>query len=148
MDINPYQFTAPWTAYEFAHACLAKQSSFNIISMAWTSQLTSEEILASPGEPDTATLHYWLSRFIPYLQPSGPPQAPTVLVFANRAGQEPGLIAGIVQDRDRDGDPIINYAGTSSVILIHPDGKIVLLGSLGRGEESLMVVDTEPDRSS
>ncbi|KAJ5619226.1 Carbon-nitrogen hydrolase [Penicillium lagena] len=116
MDINPYKFEAPWTKWEFAHRVLDSKSQLVVLSMAWLTTLSREELDALNGEPEMDTFNYWIQRFWPLLKKrmqhedvdlDGNKQ--TILVFANRAGEEPPV---------EEGKPPARYAGTSAIIAI------------------------------
>ncbi|CAL3965844.1 unnamed protein product [Diplocarpon coronariae] len=114
MDLNPYKFEAPWSAWEFAYHILHKSADLVIISMA----------CRTPREPDMETLSYWLARLEPLIRAEGDDEI--IVVLANRCGTE--------------GEAI--YAGTSAVLGIQ-SGEVKVYGILGRGERELLVVDTK-----
>ncbi|CEJ80995.1 hypothetical protein VHEMI01150 [[Torrubiella] hemipterigena] len=124
MDLNPYKFEAPWTAYEFASHAKDTEAQVVILTMAWNTMEPAETFLEQPDEPDMETLSYWLSRLQPLLGADA--RRETIVVFANRAG--------------REGDA--TYAGTSAVVGIQGND-IRVYGMVGRGEERLLVVDTD-----
>lgn len=152
MDINPYQFTAPWTHYEFATTMLRHGCKLVVLSMAWTTRLTPEELMASPKVPDMETVAYWLERFWPFQEArlSGP----VTVVLANRCGSEGQEVGEKLMEH---GERIeigsrIGYAGSSCVMKFQ-EGSVKLwehfvgpnkgeVGLLGKGEEGLLVVDT------
>ncbi|KAL3463973.1 carbon-nitrogen hydrolase [Aspergillus heterothallicus] len=127
MDINPYRFEAPYSAFEFAHRVLDSRSELVIISMAWLTLLTREELDALRGKPEMDTFNYWIQRFLPLIRErigyaSNPDrdfgntkeeageiqedkEKRIILVFANRTGEE-------------DGIPLARYAGTSTIIAV------------------------------
>lgn len=124
MDINPYKFEAPYTAYEFANRVLDSGSQLVILSMAWLTLMEKEGIAALNGKPDMDTFSYWLNRFMPLLEKkmrhagdidrhtdssSEAGTKRTVIIFANRAGEEPAA---------DDTKPPARYAGTSAVIAV------------------------------
>lgn len=127
MDINPYKFEAPYTAYEFANRVLDSGSQLVILSMAWLTLLSKEDIAALDGNPDMDTFTYWLNRFMPLLEKkmrhngdidshtdrhgasTDAGTKRTVIIFANRAGEEPGA---------DDSKPPARYAGTSAVMAV------------------------------
>ncbi|KAK3902613.1 carbon-nitrogen hydrolase [Staphylotrichum tortipilum] len=123
MDVNPYKFEAPWTAYEFAFHILKVHANLVILSTAW---LTNDErvgFLSRPDAPDLSTLTYWVSRLTPVIRTESADE--TIVVFANRCGTEDEA----------------TYAGTSTVLGIK-NGEVSVYGILGRGVEDLLVVDT------
>lgn len=119
MDINPYKFEAPFTAWEFANRVLDTKSHLVIIPTSWL--VADASIVDSiPAQlPDMDTFNYWIRRFWPlidkkidYTMPlegfSTPTEKNIVLIFANRTGFEDG--ANIVPDA--------TYAGTSTIVTI------------------------------
>ncbi|PWY75187.1 hydrolase, carbon-nitrogen family protein [Aspergillus heteromorphus CBS 117.55] len=119
MDINPYKFEAPFTAWEFANRVLDSQSQLVILSMAWLTLRDREELAALAGEPDMDTFNYWIQRFLPLIRKTMRHDAnfdgddasrgkKIVVVFANRAGEEPGT----------EGANPARYAGTSTILAI------------------------------
>ncbi|PHH64992.1 hypothetical protein CDD81_3629 [Ophiocordyceps australis] len=123
MDINPYKFEAPWTAFEFAFEVLQVKSNLVILSMAWLTRDEADVFLETPSQPDTNTLIYWVNRFEPLIRSNKDDEV--VVVFANRSGTEDEA----------------TYAGTSTVIGVQ-NGQVKVYGLLGRGDEELLVVDT------
>lgn len=123
MDLNPHQFTAPWTLYELATHTLATETQLLLLSMAWLTSLDSAELAASAMEPDMATLSYWIERLVPLVKST---DREVVVVFANRCGEEPGDA---------------RYAGTSWVGKVG-GGTIQIWGISGRAEEKVLFVET------
>ncbi|KAI0805916.1 carbon-nitrogen hydrolase [Xylaria sp. FL0064] len=124
MDINPYKFEAPWHAFEFAFHCLEVEANLVIVTMAWMTREDASLFSSIPNEPDMDTLTYWMARLEPLIRSDN--QEEIIVIFCNRAGIERDTV----------------YAGTSTVIGIK-DGEVNVYGLLGRGEERLLVVDTE-----
>ncbi|OAA41915.1 amidase [Beauveria brongniartii RCEF 3172] len=124
MDINPYRFEAPWEAFEFSSHALQTGARLIVLSMAWCTHADQQEFFLKPEEPDMDTLLYWITRLQPIISIDFNQE--TIIVFGNRCGAE--------------GDT--TYVGTSTVIGVL-SGEILLYGILGRGEESLLVVDTD-----
>jgi len=122
MDINPYRFTAPWSAYEFASTALSSECPLICISMAWLCHLTPTELALNPSEPDIATVAYWVERFQPLVEAKG--DKPICVVLANRCGMEKGVC----------------YAGSSTVLRIE-QGVVSLYETAGKSEEKCLVVD-------
>ena len=151
MDINPYKFEAPWTKWELANRVLDSKSQLVILSMAWLTHSTRQDLEALDGEPDMDTFNYWLQRFWPLMekemQHGGEGDSPkqVVLVFANRAGEEPAA---------DDEKPPVQYAGTSAVVAVSqartgsregPEVKILCWDLLGAVEEGICFADTAAD---
>ncbi|PYH88192.1 hydrolase, carbon-nitrogen family protein [Aspergillus ellipticus CBS 707.79] len=119
MDINPYKFEAPFTAWEFANRVLDSKSQLVILSMAWLTLTEREELASLAGQPDMDTFNYWIQRFLPLIRKQMRHDAnfdgddssrgkKIVVVFANRAGEEPGA----------EGKNPARYAGTSTILAI------------------------------
>lgn len=124
MDINPYQFKAPWDAMEFANHVLDSGAELVILSMAWTNLDASAEEVSDSSintQPDWQTIRYWMSRFHPVIQANK-----TVhIVFGNRCGVEHDVV----------------FVGTSTIARVGC-GKVEVWEIAGIGEERLLVVDT------
>lgn len=147
MDINPYKFTAAWDSYEFATSMLVNHMSLVILSMAWLTRLLPHEIALEPSAPDMETVAYWLERFFPF---SAATERDIIVVFANRCGTE-GTQMGFVEVENgvevEMGDRVC-YAGSSCVMQFGAGGVRIFErgetpGILGKGEEGLLMVDTE-----
>ncbi|CAJ2507524.1 Uu.00g087100.m01.CDS01 [Anthostomella pinea] len=123
MDINPYKFEAPWSAYEFAFHALDVSANVVVVSMAWLTREDASSFSCKPKEPDMDTLTYWISRMEPLIRSEN--QEEIIIIFANRTGIEDDAV----------------YAGTSAVVGIQ-NGEVTVYGLLGRGEKELLVVDT------
>jgi protein N-terminal amidase len=136
MDINPYKFEAPWTAYEFANHALSSEAEIVVVSMAWLTRLSREELQESAEIPDMDSVTYWIERMRPLMGPNGP-EKEVIIIFANRCGEEgEAPLIGPVR-----------YAGSSTVMGITKgdgriDGEVRLWDILGRAEEGVLVVDT------
>ena len=132
MDLNPYQFTAPWDAYEFCTAAIEGQAQILVLSMAWLSSLPAEDLREVPLEPDHSTFSYWINRLMPFLEADNE----VVVVCANRAGEEDGKNpCGQLEEG-------VRYAGTSWIGKIS-NGRVSVWGMLGRLEEGLLLADLE-----
>ncbi|XP_004363822.2 hypothetical protein CAOG_02983 [Capsaspora owczarzaki ATCC 30864] len=87
MDINPYKFTAPWEAFEFANYHVAANTRLLLMPMAWLdSETRSNNVYNLPN--------YWASRLTPLIG------KPCVVVTCNRTG----------------GEGSVQYAGCSCVV--------------------------------
>ncbi|OCK76139.1 carbon-nitrogen hydrolase [Lepidopterella palustris CBS 459.81] len=125
MDINPYKFTAPWDAMEFASAAVTAHADIVSVSMAWISRHAPEDFEGLNAlEPDMATMTYWIQRMQPLVD-SAHQIKPLFVVFANRCGHE--------------GE--VYYSGSSTIMKIDKGG-VWLYQSLGRDEERCLIVDT------
>ncbi|EZF23160.1 hypothetical protein H112_04147 [Trichophyton rubrum D6] len=154
MDINPYKFIASYSACEFATHARTSGAKLVVLSMAWLTLLSSEELSTMTDKPDMDTFQYWISRFAPLFLPneggvedsSGEVAEPQVIiVFANRAGEEEG----------QEGKDTARYAGSSCVVGIRrcpgkvgdeEDGnkvEILIWDMLGATEEGICLVDTD-----
>ena len=148
MDINPYQFTSPWTDYEFANTMLNNNVRLVVLSMAWLTRLLPQDLEIEPDKPDMETIAYWLERFFPFVE-RGPSES-IIVVFANRCGIEGNRIGTMHLENGtevEEGDRVC-YAGSSCVMKFQ-GGAVRMYGRdqgvaiLGKGEEGLLVVDTD-----
>ncbi|EAW12823.1 putative protein N-terminal asparagine amidohydrolase [Aspergillus clavatus NRRL 1] len=131
MDINPYKFQAPFTAWEFANKVLDSRSQLVILSMAWTTFMSQEELAALADKPDLNTFNYWIQRFLPLVKErlrheldldggGGAAEGKkVVIVFGNRCGEEGS----------------VRYAGTSAIIAITQRPQGSSQGDNAGGEE-------------
>lgn len=136
MDINPYKFESPWTAYEFANHAREARAKIVVVSMAWLTRLSSEEVSGQPVIPDMDTIGYWIERFRPLLGPSAH-DGEVLVVCANRAGEE--------GTDPRIGE--VRYAGSSCVMGFSEgsggfDGDVRIWKIFGRAQEGVLLVDT------
>lgn len=116
MDINPYKFEAPYTAWEFATRVLDSRAQLVILSMAWLTLLSEDELDELGEQPEMDTFNYWIHRFWPLIKRKikhggvdAGGEKRVVIVFANRAGEEPPVAVD---------KPPARYAGTSAVIAV------------------------------
>ncbi|KAF3930064.1 hypothetical protein ABW19_dt0203979 [Dactylella cylindrospora] len=68
MDLNPYRFTAPFTAYEFAHHIISSNAQLVIMPMAWLSSksdIDPRHLERFPKARDQRTIGYWAIRLEP-----------------------------------------------------------------------------------
>ena len=145
MDINPYQFKAPWQAYEFANHVLAGGARLVVLSMAWLTRLDESVLKQSASEPDMDTLTYWLERFYPFM--AAKLEYDVVVVFCNRCGTEPNEPRTMVV-KSGQVVPLLEstvcYAGSSCVVKFKANGRgVEILDVLGKAEEKVLIVDTE-----
>lgn len=144
MDINPYQFEAPWDKYEFATHALAGGVKLVVMSMAWLTHLPQDEMDALPDQPALETVSYWLQRFSPMIEASKVGEEDIVVVFSNRIGNEKNEVRELTT---KAGQTIplgesVNYAG-SSCVMRFSGGNVKIQDMLGRKEEGLLVIDTK-----
>lgn len=137
MDINPYKFEAPWTAYEFANHCRIAKAKVVVVSMAWLTRMSAQDLLDEAMRPDMDTLGYWIERFRPLLEASGPEEE-VIVVFANRTGEE-----------GHGGEKVgeVRYAGSSAVMGMKKAGDpgsvhVKIWDVMGRAQDGLLIVDT------
>lgn len=146
MDINPYRFITPFDACEFANTMLKNNVRLVVLSMAWLTHRTPEEISQTP---DRETVAYWRERFLPFIEASVQTGEEIVVVFANRCGTE-GNRTGSVEIENgvevEEGDRVC-YAG-SSCVMRFVNGEVRMsergdrVAILGKAEEGCLVVDT------
>lgn len=173
MDLNPYQFTAPFNRFEMALRCYQQHARLVICPMAWLSPLAdpksdidpaafdkffgqrvdvnvardaspyAESASFVPLVPSMSTVNYWILRFLPFLQfdhglpPTG---FPTTVVTCNRVGREDKVVYG-------GSSSIFTFSGTGPKHAAHDatNPLVVLHGSLGMGNEGVLLRDVEVD---
>eukprot|EP00854_Cymbomonas_tetramitiformis_P011459 gene11459-13543_t len=82
MDINPYEFEAPFTDFEFANFQKQEEVDVILFSSAWCN-VNPEDSIVEPPPPDlTSTLNYWGTRLSPLIH------HPVHFVCADRVGKE------------------------------------------------------------
>ena len=116
MDLNPWEYIASQTAYEFANYILRNDIQLILIPMAW---LYPEDLDRKCMKFSEATLTYWMKRLHPVVWDT----RWRIVVCCNRTGEEEGAV----------------YAGTSAVCRVG-NGKVHLLKVMGR-EEGVITVD-------
>jgi protein N-terminal amidase len=144
MDINPYQFEAPWNKYEFATSAVTGGAKLIVMSMAWLTSLPKEEMEVEPEQPALETVSYWLQRFEPLVEASRNSEEDVVVVFCNRVGNEVNEVRELTT---KSGQVIplgesVSYAG-SSCAMRFSGGEVSILDMMGKREEGLLVFDTE-----
>lgn len=132
MDINPYRFEAPWTAYEFANHAREARAKVVVLSMAWLTRLNAEEVSSQAMVPDHDTVNYWVERLRPLFGPQGA-ESEAIVICANRTGEE-GVSPRIGE---------VRYAGSSCVMGMTKGDHIRIWDILGRAQEGVLLVDTE-----
>ena len=121
---SPYQFEAPWHAFEFAFHILEVKANLVVLSMAWLTREDRSTFTPFPHEPDMETMTYWVQRLEPVIRSENEDEI--IVVFANRCGIEDDVV----------------YAGTSAVIGVK-NGEVSVYGLLGRGVKELLIVNTD-----
>ncbi|EGW33226.1 uncharacterized protein SPAPADRAFT_60562 [Spathaspora passalidarum NRRL Y-27907] len=157
MDLNPYQFKAPFNLLEFSTSCYNQHSQLIICPMAWLSPKSpsiNKEVkldqrielakkLQLPSLPNQETINYWILRFFPYLSHkySYMPKwfsKPVNILCCNRVGVEDDIV----------------YGGSSSIIEFNNNGEyndeynpinksVRVLRSLGEAEEGVLIKEIE-----
>lgn len=133
MDINPYKFEAPWTAYEFANHARESRARIVILSMAWLTHLSAEDLADQPMVPDTHTVGYWAERLKPLMDSTTGAEQEVIVVCANRVGLE-GTCPRIGE---------VKYAGSSCVFSMKRNQDIRIWDIFGRAQEGVLLIDTK-----
>ncbi|KDN35892.1 carbon-nitrogen hydrolase [Tilletiaria anomala UBC 951] len=135
MDLNPYEFKAPFEAFELSRFAAQHRADILAVPMNWL--LPTEEIEpelqvsasanshANPLLPSVSTINYWAWRCAPLCEPNGEGAVghQTVVIAANRCGKEKGK----------------TFAGSSSIFAMENGQQPELLGFLGRRQEGVLV---------
>ncbi|RMZ83762.1 hypothetical protein DV738_g1041, partial [Chaetothyriales sp. CBS 135597] len=127
---------AAWSAYEFANHVRESRARIVVLSMAWLTHLSHDELVAEPDTPDMNTVSYWLARFQPLMDEASGPENEVIVVFANRCGEE--------GTAPRVGD--VRYAGSSCVLSIKKGRDVKIWDILGRAQEGALLLAATPLR--
>ncbi|EPS42650.1 hypothetical protein H072_3432 [Dactylellina haptotyla CBS 200.50] len=67
MDLNPYRFAAPFTAYEFANHIVSSGAQLAIVPMAWETKewIPPAQLKKTPEVRHNSTIKYWSMRLEP-----------------------------------------------------------------------------------
>ncbi|CAN6615483.1 hypothetical protein TRVA0_006S01464 [Trichomonascus vanleenenianus] len=148
MDLNPYQFKAPFDAFEFARSAISNNADVLVCPMAWlhhespslienddgAKRLKMDELKyeLDPDEIDLSTVNYWALRSKPLLVENRPKRV--AMICANRCGWEDDIL----------------YAGSSSVFVFTGEGSEEAMskgleyhGSLAQMEEAILYREVE-----
>ena len=117
MDINPYEFTAPWKKMEFANFCLSKNVDLIIFPTAWTDSNPDKDDIQFTLE----AIEYWISRMEPYYKKKNKKNA--FLLCADRIGKEKDT----------------TFLGVSCVVKLCPNLEIIKY--FGKKDEGCLLVD-------
>ncbi|CAD6892918.1 unnamed protein product [Tilletia controversa] len=152
MDLNPYEFEAPFEAFELASFC--RQHNVDILALPTAWLLSSDQndneaggSDGSPDEPNMRTVEYWASRCKPLYTAPSPPSSDspstgsrgrrTIFIAANRTGTEQGVTfagsSSIFQFDDTD-----TQSSTSSQS--PAVGSVQLLAAMGTQTQGLQSV--------
>lgn len=108
MDINPYEFTAPFNKYELATFWKSQNIDLCVFCTNWTS--------SGPEDNSEDLLNYWVSRLVPLLES----EKSTYFIAADRIGTERGT----------------SYMGTSCILKL--GNRPQLLKSLDKVSENIL----------
>ena len=132
MDINPYKFEAPWTLFEFANHAREARARVVILSMAWLTHLSLEELASQAMQPDTNTVAYWVERLRPLMDDATGSEQEVIIVCANRSGTEG--VTPIIGE--------VKYAGSSCVMALRKGQEVKIWDIFGRAQEGVLLVNT------
>jgi protein N-terminal amidase len=82
MDLNPYEFTAPWDAMEMANFCLKKDVDVILFLTNWI----DNEPFKNTKKEIMQMINYWVMRLEPFFEK--PPIKPVYFLAADRCGKE------------------------------------------------------------
>lgn len=122
MDINPYNFEAPWDDFELATFARNENAHLILMASAWCNAHPDDDPAVRNAPPNRwQTLEYWTSRLEPLLGSNA------VFACADRIGAEGG----------------VTFCGSSCFIQLSKQPQ--LLGTLSTTEEGLLVRDITLD---
>ncbi len=123
MDLNPYEFTAPYEKKEFTNFCKEKNVDLIVFLTKWLNASENDpKMFEETEERSYDLLNYWLDRCSPFL---GSKDKVCYFLAANRCGVERK----------------IKFAGTSAILKLakKPD----LIDKLTIGEENYITNSIE-----
>ncbi|KAI9141925.1 carbon-nitrogen hydrolase [Paraphysoderma sedebokerense] len=112
MDINPYRFISPFTAFEYGHFHVSHKPSLMLLSMAWLD--------SDPSDPEEETYdlwNYWVTRLKPLIG------SDVTVCICNRTGEESD----------------VSFGGGTVVLKMGKQPRVV--AGLGKREEKVLLVD-------
>jgi protein N-terminal amidase len=116
MDLNPYEFIAPYEKKEFSHFCKDKDVDLIIFLTNWLNGSEGDPNMFEESEERSYDLlNYWLDRCSPFLESND--NKVCYFLAANRCGVERK----------------IKFAGTSAILKISK--KPALIKKLNIGDE-------------
>ncbi|KAN0065935.1 hypothetical protein ACQY0O_001068 [Thecaphora frezii] len=130
MDLNPYNFTAPFESFELAEFCREQGVKLLVVPMAWLLPASESTANHAAQEASLSSINYWALRCSPLFGPTADASGPvagaahgtTFFVAANRTGTEGKS----------------TFAGSSCVLRMRPGERPELLAALGVHEEALL----------
>ncbi|PWN32884.1 carbon-nitrogen hydrolase [Meira miltonrushii] len=134
MDINPYDFQAPFDAFELARFCQKEEVDTLLMNIAWLA--SDQEESEDEGEDQKSKeeqlqyaqlqhMSYLAQRLLPlFKDQDGQPQRRLKFIACNRVGTEAGTV----------------FAGTSVGMQFTPGSRPCVQGYMGR-EEGMMVIE-------
>jgi len=127
MDINPYEFKAPYSAFEFANFHREQGTQLVLFSSAWCNSHPEDSLERKRTPPNLLeTLNYWLNRLQPLIG------SEVLFAVANRVGSES------FAPFQREGDVI--FCGASCVLSLKAPS---LLTALDTDVEAVLVKDVQ-----
>lgn len=115
MDINPYEFKAPFDDYEFGNFCVKENVDLICFSANWILNESTKDEIKRVYE----VINYWVTRLTPILESNS--KKSIYLCTANRVGEERGT----------------SFTGSSSITQLTED--IRLLNYLKIFEEKVII---------
>jgi len=123
MDLNPYEFTAPYEKKEFANFCKEKEVAIIVFLTNWLNASEDDpEMFEESEERSYDLLNYWLNRCSPLLDSK---EKVCYFLSANRCGIERK----------------IKFAGTSAILKLAKEP--ALIDKLTIGEENYILNSIE-----
>jgi protein N-terminal amidase len=145
MDINPWEFTAPWEAYEWASAAKEARAGLLLFSSAWCDRNPEDPPGYVPPPIDAhSTLGYWAARLQPLMRDdAGGGKADA---SSQSSSQTSSAVHFVCADRiGREGDT--TFCGCSCVMALRGaaggSGRATLLSALGVTTEGTLLCDVD-----
>ncbi len=120
MDINPYEFTAPWEKFEFGNHCFKNDVDVILFLTNWNDTEPKENTPKEMYE----LYNYWLARLEPFFKKEDINKKPVYFLAANRNGTEKDT----------------SFAGFSCAIKMRGGDSATILKKLDKVKEDAFVV--------
>ncbi|KAE8215441.1 hypothetical protein CF327_g1272 [Tilletia walkeri] len=163
MDLNPYEFKAPFESFELASFC--RQHNVDILALptAWLlskdgsesqDEDEGEDQASGPEDPHMPTVEYWAWRCMPLYSSTSSPASSTqprgrrtIFISANRTGTEQGVtFAGSSSILQFDNEVTSSSSTQSSASSQSPaSGSVKLLAAMGTETQGLQSVTVQLD---
>lgn len=144
MDLNPFKFETPFNTCELASFCVERDVDLLVMPMAWLLPKDEREELSKVDgpRPSLSTINYWALRCQPLFDRDHPAHSTTTSSVVHDALVPHHSKARHLIATNRCGiEATSAFAGSSCVLEMKLGERPLLLDSLGRVQQSCLVVE-------